>query len=268
MRKKTLIGLLCIAAAVSTVFLVAPLLSPAGNAPEEVAPILRMKRTVDNGTALTPEMVEVVKVGKGTAPKTALADPSQIGTAFAASRLYAGDVLTAEKLSDGKISAAIAAGTAKGYRVLSVTVSTLAAGVSGKLLPGDIVEVFTLPKAVVTQGTLGTEPQTDGGREPQDQPKPAAEQPTKTVQYPELKVVEVCAVSAADGSDARVAVMSDDKQKNALPATVSLYVTDEQAARLVELEQTGGIHLAFVARGADAGRFIPDAKRVLTEVSR
>jgi hypothetical protein len=121
-----------------------------------------------------------------------------------------------------------------------------------------------MPKAVVSQGTLGTEPQTDGGKEPQDIPKPADQQPTKAVQYPELKALEVCAVSAADGSDARVNAVTDDKLKNMLPATVSLYVTDEQAARLVELEETGAIHLAFVARGADADRFIANTKRVLT----
>ncbi len=265
MRKKTLIGLLCIVTALATTFLVAPLVSPAGNSPGEAISVLRMKQTVESGTPLTAELVVTVNVDKGTAPKTALTDLSQIGTAYATSRLYAGDILTSEKLTDGKTTSAIAAGTAKGYRVISVTISTLAAGVSGKLQPGDIVTVLTLPKTVVSQGSLGTDP-TQTIDTSQDAESSAAQKPVRTVIYPEMKAIEVCAVSAADGSDARVNSVTDDKQKNTLPVTVSLYATDEQAARLVELEQTGGIHLAFVARGADAGKFIPDAQRVLSEV--
>jgi hypothetical protein len=47
---------------------------------------------------------------------------------------------------------------------------------------------------------------------------------------------------------------------------VSFYATEEQALKLAELEQTGSIHLAFVARGDIASEFVSDSVLVGTEV--
>ncbi len=94
MRKKTLIGLLCIVTALATTFLIAPLVSPAGNSPGEGVPVLRMKQTVESGTLLTAELVETAKVAKSTSPKAALTDLSQIGTAYTSLAVGASTTLT------------------------------------------------------------------------------------------------------------------------------------------------------------------------------
>ena len=74
-------------------------------------------------------------------------------------------------------------------------------------------------------------------------------------------------VTTSDGTDASVEASPADDKKNSLPVTISFYVSQEQALRLVELEQEGTIYLAFVARGDDAAQYISDADRVLnTEV--
>jgi hypothetical protein len=49
----------------------------------------------------------------------------------------------------------MSAGMSKGKMVVSVTLPSLASGVSGQLQPGDVVTVMSLPNGTVNQ-TLGT----------------------------------------------------------------------------------------------------------------
>ena len=83
---------------------------------------------------------------------------------------------------------------------------------------------------------------------------------------PLLKYIEVCMVGASDGADASVEAQPDEDTKNTLPVTVSFYATEEQALKLAELEQSGTIHLAFVARGDTASQYISDSVLVGTGV--
>ena len=125
---------------------------------------------------------------------------------------------------------------------------------SGRLLPGDIVTVIAIPRGTVNQ-TLGVEP--DGTTET-----------TTSGAYidPALEYIEVCMVTTNDGADASVEAQPDEDTKNTLPVTVSFFVTEEQALKLAELEQTGTIHLAFVARGDTASVYVLDNVLVGTEV--
>jgi pilus assembly protein CpaB len=251
-RNKYVIGILCIIAGVLISFAALPALQ--GSMQGAYASAVRMKETVQAGTQITADMLETVNVPQSLI-QDGIGNISNAAGKYANTELYAGDYLTNAKIS-ATLSGqnALSAGTEKGKMVMSVTMSSLASDVSGRLLPGDIVSVIAVPKASANQ-TLGVEPGT------------ADKSGSDAVISPELQYLEVCMVTASDGADANVSGNPGKDEKNSLPATVSFYVNNEQSLRLAELEQNSVIDRAFVARGEAAAQYIPDAQRVFnTEV--
>ena len=110
---------------------------------------------------------------------------------------------------------------------ISVTIPTFAKGGSGKVEAGDIIMLFATDK--------------DTG---------------ETTQPPELKYVEVLAATQSSGADKEYqAPAGNEEEENpeeTLPATITLLVNSEQAQLLAHLEESNGLHLAFVYRGARA----------------
>lgn len=252
LKNRFVIGILCILLALLFSFVALPALY-SGNQ-SAVTNAARMKVSAQAGTQITADMVEIVSVPEKLIDG-GIGDTSLVVGKYAKADLYAGDYLTAPKLSATLAEQSLfSAGEAKGKAVVSVTLPSLASGVSGRLLPGDIVTVIAIPKGSVNQ-SLGlepgetTEPITSGAYVP-----------------PELEYIEVCMITANDGADAEVDARPGEDAKNTLPVTVSFFATKEQALKLAELEQQGAIHLAFVARGEAASKFMPDGVLVGTEV--
>lgn len=252
LKNKFVIGTLCILLALAFSFIALPKLI--GSSESETVSVLRMKQTVKAETQITANMVESVSVPKNVVQNGISESAKAVGQ-YAATALYAGDYLTAEKLTVTLAEQNLfSAGEAKSKTVVSVTLPSLASGVSGRLLPGDIVTVIAIPKGTVNQ-TLGVEPGD-------------TTEITVSGAYidPALEYIEVCMVTTSDGADASVTAQPDKEKKNTLPVTVSFYATREQALRLAELEQTGTIHLAFVARGEGVSQYVPSRVLVGTEV--
>jgi hypothetical protein len=113
---------------------------------------------------------------------------------------------------------------------------------------------MAIPKASVNQ-SLGTEP--ESGEAPE----------SDVVIDPDLKYLEICMVTASDGSDANVQAEHSKDGKNTLPATVSFYVTEAQAKKLAEMNQDSTIYLVFVARGEAVSQYLPDRVLTGTEVN-
>jgi pilus assembly protein CpaB len=246
-RNRIFLGILCIIAGLLAGFAILPALT---NSAAETRPVLVMKATVQTGTQITADMVTTQEMPKN-AFSGALTKPDEAVGKYAAADLYTGDVLTGAKLSATlQATDAMAAATEKNRQVVSVTLPSLAAGVSGRLLPGDIVAVMATPKNAGQ--SLGLDPDTE-----------TEEQPTGTAVVEGLETLEVCMVTTNDAADAHVSANPGKDDKNALPVTVSFFVTPEQALKLAELEQNSTIHLAFVARGASASSYLQDADKVL-----
>lgn len=249
LKNRFVIGILCIIAALLFSFVALPALQ--GGSQSTYISVVRMKQPVEAGTQLTAEMLETVSVPEKLVAGGIRDNSSAVGR-YAAANLYAGDYLTAEKLSATLAEQdSFPAGETKEKTVVSITLPSLASGVSGRLKPGDIVTVMAIPKGSVNQ-SLGVEP----GETPET---------TASDAYvcPELKYIEVCMITANDGADAVVNAHPGEEMKNTLPVTVSFYASEEQALKLAELEQQSTIHLAFVARGEAASKYLPD--RVLTD---
>jgi pilus assembly protein CpaB len=257
LKNKFFVGTVCIILGLVVGFIVIPQVQ-AGSQNTYVTAI-RVKQDVPVGTQLTTPMLEGVRVPKDAVPSDAISEISMVSSQYTAIQMYAGDYITLEKITDKlKNQDPLIAATTKGMRVMSIPLSSLASGVSGKLQPGDIVTVLAYMKNSIPDRSLELDSQTSDASNP---PAP------QTIIYPELQYVEVCAVSASDGSNADVEDTPSGSDKNKLPVSITLYVTEEQALRLADLEQNAVIQLAFVARGRDAVQFIPDARRILnTEV--
>jgi len=253
LKNRVVIGVLCIIAGLVFSFVALPALQ--NNGQEALVSVIRMNVPVEAGALITADMLEAVDVPENLAAGGVTDASSAIGQ-YANTDLYTGDFLTSEKLL-ATLSAQdpFSAGTKKGKIVVSITLPSLAAGVSGRLLPGDIVTIMAFQK---NDQLISVEPET--GEE--------SESTSEAVIYPELQYIEVCMISANDGADATVVSSPGEDEENCLPVTVSLYATKAQALKLAELEQQGIIHLAFVARGKVASRYIPDKQRVFnTEVN-
>lgn len=252
LKNKIVIGILCIILALVFSFVALPALI--GSNQSETTSVFRMKQSVTAGTQITADMLENISIPENVA-ENALKDKVSIVGQYAASDLYAGDYLSVEKLTATLAEQSLfSAGEAKGKTVVSVTLPSLASGVSGRLLPGDIVTVIAIPQGTVNQ-TLGVEPE-------------SSTETTVSGAYIDsaLKYIEVCMVTTSNGADANVKAQPDEDMENSLPVTVSFYATEEQALKLAELEQTGTIHLAFVARGDTSSEYVSDNVLIGTEV--
>ena len=251
LKNKLLIGVLCILIGLLFSFVALPAILNGSQSAKVNA--VRLKQDVQAGTQFTADMVETVTVPE-SAVEGGIADASSVIGRYAVTDLFAGDYLTAEKLTSTLAEQnPLLAGEGKGKTVVSVTLPSLASGVSGRLLPGDIVTVIAVPKDSVNQ-TLGTEPDSSTGE-------------AGAYIDPDLEYIEVCMVTTSDGADADVSANPGKDTKNALPATVSFYATQKQALKLAELEQESSIYLSFVARGASVSDYMPDSVLAGTEAN-
>ena len=255
-RNKVVSGILCILIGLTVGFVVLPQVSEMQN--EEMTAV-RMTVDADAGAKINSEMVEEVTIPKGIIDNSISAASLAVGK-YTTIDLCEGDYLSLQKLTDTlDRTDAFSAGTEKGKLVVSITLPSLASGVSGRLLPGDIVTVMVVPESK-TAMNLSIEPNDITGEQ--------AAESAPTIIYPELRYLEVCMAITGDGTDSSVESELDEDEKNSLPVTVSFYANQEQALRLAELEHENTIYLAFVARGDNAAKFISDADRVLNTEER
>lgn len=220
---------------------------------------------------ISEDMVVMKTVFKADAPEGAASSLKDVVGKYAAGDIYAGDYLTSEKMTNTvQVSSTdISGATTKGLKVISMTLPNLASSVSGKIQPGDVVSVMSME--TVTQSVSIPSEDTAVNKEKETEPNPEASAtpsavPSATEQQVAqlnelLRYVEVCALSVSTGKDAATGG-SDTVESDAVPATVSLYVTDEQAKALVEIEKQGSIHLLFVARGADRLQYMSETQLV------
>lgn len=270
-RNKIVIGVLCIAIGIAVGFVLLP-----KSQESEIAmtKVVRLKQNVKAGTRLEAEMLETVNIPAASVPGGAVSTPESFLSRYAVTQLFAGDILTGTKVRETLVDP-VAVGAAKGKQLVSITLPSLSAGVSGILKPGDVVAVMVTRKETLVNEQLGIMPaqSTDPlGEDVQDEAtgvnqtlQSSVQRESETTIPEELRYLEVCKVTASDGTDALVNGLKDPEQANRLPTTITFYATEAQALKLAEIEQDGKLHIAFLARGNDADVFIPRNERVLVE---
>ena len=268
LRNKFIIGMLSIAIGITVGFVLLP---KSQNADVDMSQVVRLTQDVAASTLLESEMLELTQVPTETVPSGAASAVESFLSRYASSQLYKGDILTEAKVRDTLVDP-VAAAAAKGKQLVSVTVPTLSAGVSGTLQPGDIVSVMVTSKVTQFNANLGLNTATqEPDAEVTQNGSSLISSVTKESQTyipEELRYLEVCKISSSDGSDALVNGKENTEEPNRLPVTITFYATEAQALKLAEVEQNGELHVTFVARGDDADKFILRSERVLVEVKK
>lgn len=266
LRNKFLIGILCIVIGITVGFVLLP---RSQDADINMTRIVRLRQDVEAGAKLEEAMMEIAAIPAESVPEGASSTLESFLNRYASTPLYKGDVLTAAKVRDTLVDP-VAAAAAKGKQLVSVTVPSLSAGVSGTLQPGDVVSIMVTSKVTQFNQNLGLltlaedsedEPLQSGGL------ISSVTRESQTYIPEELRYLEVCKVSSSDGTDALVNGDKNKDEPNRLPVTITFYATGEQALKLAEVEQNSEIHVTFLARGDAADAYIPRAERVLADIA-
>lgn len=230
-KNRTVLGAVCIALSLLICFAVTPLFNAMA---ARKTRIVRVTQTVAAGQQITKAQVETVEVGAYNLPDSVLKSTDDVVGKYADAQLDPGDYVLNSKVSVSPAGSDSYLSDLNGTKqAVSVTLKTLADGVSGKLKPGDIVSVIA----------------------------PDYQNQGSTVVPPELKYVEVVGVTTNTGTDAASSASqtsSDTDSGKTLPSTVTLLATPEQGDILAGLEADGKLQLSLVYRGgkANAQKFL------------
>lgn len=238
LKNRTVLGAGCILFSLVLCLGIAPLLNKSAS---EKAAIVRMVQDVAKGEVITSAHLETIDVGAYNLPANVLKTDDHAVGQYATVDLKAGDYLLPSKLSPVPLDAYLTRLDGQ-KQALSVTIKSLAAGLSGKLQPGDIVSLIA-----ADYGDLRT-----------------------TTMPRELQYVEVLSVTTSSGLDAQSTANDQNENERELPSTLTLLVRPEQAVLLTDIENKGMLHAALVYRGdaATAQLFLDKQEAYFTSQSQ
>lgn len=217
MKNRTIIGIVCIVLALIVTFAVAPLVNKLSDSRTD---IVRLKNDIVQGHMIRESDIEVVTVGSTGLPANIITKKEAVVGKFAACDLKANTDLLRSMISDKSDSADDVFHTLDGEKqAISITISSFAGGLSGKLENGDIVSLVIFENET-NEATI------PGG----------------------LTYVKVITTTTAEGFDKDELTPNEDGTYE-LPTTLTLLVNPTQAKMLVEYENRGVIHADLVYRG-------------------
>ncbi len=208
-KNRTVLGLGSIILALLLSFGVTPFMN---KAMKSQVTIIRASKNIKKGEEITADKITKVKVGGYNLPQQVIKEQNELVGKYATVDIYKDDYFLKSKVSDSVDD--------DNYlrdenMAISITIRSLAAGLSGKLKAGDIVSIIS-----------------------------SSEDGIKPMIIPELQYVEVLSITSKEGKDI-------EGEKEELPSTINLSVDPIQAEKLVEQEQNGNIHLLLVYRGEE-----------------
>lgn len=230
---KKKVGILLVSLSLFMILVVSPLLNYFTATKMTTAVVA--KEDIKQGTPITDELLATVSV-----PESSMLPIYITGKDEALEKYAKTDIAKNEQLSSVKLSDTLPFENSYLYtlpqnkKALSVTVSSLASGLSGKLQAGDVVSLYV---------NLNESGQDQG----QDQNQNKEKKDYTAKLYGELTFLRVLAVTNVDGLD--IEPVGKTEQENALPATITLEVTDTQACILAGMEKNGKFYAALVSRG-------------------
>ena len=217
MKNRTIIGIVCIVLALVVTFAVAPLVNKLSDSRTD---IVRLKNDIVQGHMIQESDIEIVTVGSTGLPTNIITKKEAVVGKFAACDLKANTELLQSMISDKSDSADDVFHTLDGKKqAISITISSFAGGLSGKLENGDIVSLVIFENET-NEATI------PGG----------------------LTYVKVITTTTAEGFDKDELTPNEDGTYE-LPTTLTLLVNPTQAKMLVEYENRGVIHADLVYRG-------------------
>lgn len=242
-RSRMFIGLMCVIAALA-LFVGNSIMPQLLNTQTTV---VIMTADVPQGSVIREEDVKVERVFTSSVKSLApLKDKNNAVGRYAVSDLYAGDVVTATKLSSGPTYNDMELyDLPEGKLAISISVESLEQGVADKLIPGDVVSLY----AVYEQFSNYLEA-------------------SEVVLPAELQYVKVISVSDSDGFTVDNAYRTRLTEGGATgnTAAVTLEVNGTQALVIAQIQARGHFHIALAARGTRAASLLKIQDQVLIDM--
>ena len=218
LNNRFLFGMLSLLLAAIIAFVALPTIARQTNGKTE---IVRITQPVMKGEQITAANTEVVEVGSFNLPPNIARSLDDVNGLYATADLAQGDYILTTKISSVPISSDVALNNIpSGMVAISLTVKTLASGLSDKLQPSDIIRIYHF---------LDT-----------------------AEEVPELRYVRVLSVTDASGinvDNTRELAEDEEKQQS---ATITVLASPEQARIITALENDGVAHVALISRGNDS----------------
>lgn len=216
-KNRTIIAIICIVLAVVMCFGIAPIVSNLFNGTQSVVIL-----TVDvaQGTQIQKSMLSTAQVSRAdTFSFSYVGNPDEIIGKYAKTYLYSG-IVTSDMFEDEVTdSDAKLLSLQSGESAMSITIQSLAGGLSNKIRSGDIVSIVTVDD----------------------------DEDEATIMS-ELRYVEVLSLTTSDGLDVT------NNQSEDLAATITIkLIDDRQITKLLDCEE-GTLHVVLVSRDEDLSK--------------
>ena len=214
LNNRFLFGILSLLLSAIIAFIAIPTIAGQTNGKTE---IIRVTSPIAKGEEITPEAVEVIEVGSYNLPDNVARSIQDVAGRYAAADFEAGDYILASKVSLIPITSDVALNNLPSGKVaISLTVKTLASGLSDKLQPGDIIRIYHY---------------LDAARE-----------------VPELRYVQVLSVTDSDGNNVDNTAELEEGEEKQQSATITVLASPEQAEVITGIENDGTAHVALICR--------------------
>lgn len=217
LNNRFIFGLLSIILAAAIAFIALPTIAKQTNGKTEIVHIVQ---PVVKGSQITSKDVQIVEVGSYNLPGNIARTTEDVVGKYAVTDLMAGDCILASKISVTPISSDIVLSHIPSGKVaISMTVKTLASGLSDKLLAGDIIRIYHFM---------------DEARD-----------------IPELQFVKVLSVTDSRGINIDNTKEPTEEEEKLQSATITVLASPEQAKIITAMENDGVAHVALISRGND-----------------
>ena len=214
LNNRFLFGILSLLLSAIIAFIAIPTMASQTNGKTE---IIRVTSPIAKGEEITSETVEVMEVGSYNLPDNVARSMQDVAGRYAAADFEAGDYILASKVSLIPITSDVALNNIPSGKVaISLTVKTLASGLSDKLQPGDIIRIYHY---------------LDAARE-----------------VPELRYVQVLSVTDSDGNNVDNTAELEEGEEKQQSATITVLASPEQAEVITGIENDGTAHVALICR--------------------
>ena len=234
LNNRFIFGILSLVLAAVIAFVALPTIARQTNGKTE---IVRITQPVLKGEQVTKENAEVVEVGGYNLPVNVAHSLDDVEGLYVTADLAAGDYILTSKVSSVPVSSDVALNDIPSGKVaISLTVKTLASGLSDKLQPNDIVRIYHFLETAE--------------------------------EVPELRFVKVLSVTDSDGINVDNTKEPAEDEEPQQSATITVLASPEQARIITELENDGVAHVALISRNNDqlAEELLAEQDKTLQEI--
>lgn len=234
LNNRFIFGILSLVLAAVIAFVALPTIARQTNGKTE---IVRITQPVLKGETITSDNAEVVEVGGYNLPSNVAHSMDDVEGLYVTADLAEGDYILTSKVSTVPVSSDVALNDIPSGKVaISLTVKTLASGLSDKLQPGDIIRIYHFLETAE--------------------------------EVPELRFIKVLSVTDSDGINVDNTKEPTEDEEPQQSATITVLASPEQARIITEMENDGVAHVALISRNNDqlAEELLAEQDKTLQEI--